>query len=87
MIASKERTKIDPKDAKILALPTCLSKLEKNKKYMGMASLFLGCNNARQYIWNTQEGNPLMCRNLSLFPYHAGSVVLVLNLATGHVST
>ena len=33
MVAEKEWTKIDPKDAKILALTTCLSKLDKNKTY------------------------------------------------------
>ena len=31
MVAEKEWTKTDPKDDKILALKTCLSKLDKNK--------------------------------------------------------
>ena len=30
MLTSKEWTKTDPKDAKIIALTTCLSKLDKN---------------------------------------------------------
>ena len=54
---------------------------------MGMSSLCLGYNITSQHNWINQVGTLIKSGiYLGHSPYHIGSVALVLNPETGHVS-
>ena len=56
-VATKERTKIDPKAAKMLTLTTCLSKLYKNKTSV-LAIVKGGGGNKTQICTSTKRRDP-----------------------------
>ena len=57
MVATKELTKIDPKDDRILALTTCLTKLEKDRTYV-LAIVTVGGGNRTHTRTNIKGRDP-----------------------------
>ena len=57
LVASKEQTKTDIKDAKIITLTTCLSKLERKKQYI-LVTVQGGGVNITQTFTNTKGREP-----------------------------